>query len=435
MLDWLLTYAAHSTLLLAGAWLLSIRVRSHAVRETLWKTALFGAFLTATAQSVPGVTPLPGRVVVTAAAGGSDEIAPIRGFSSPTTGAAALEQVPPPDRGTGPAGPAARGSSFRLPPVSDLVVLAWVVVAGGLVGLYSLRRARLARRLASRRPVLTHPLAALLRTLSLEAGITRPIRLTASTRLASPVALGSSEIAVPEAALPDLDPGQQRGMLAHELAHLERRDPGWLVLAGLVERIGFFQPLNRLARRRIQESAEYLADEWAVRRTGSGVSLATCLAKVAEWIDAAPSAVPVAGMAEERSHLVARVRRLLEGGPFPANPRRRTIAAVAALGVVGVTLGLPGISLAGAGREPAQSDPSERAGPAVARADTGRAVIRALVEASEDSDLEVRRAALHSLARFEDPETAGTFRAALRDPDAELRRVAVEEIGRASCRE
>ena len=428
MLDWLLTYAAHSTLLLAGAWLLSIRLRSHAVRETLWKTALFGAFLTATAQVVLGVTPLPGRVVLAAPAGGRDGVAPIRGVSAPATGAAALEQASTPDRVAGPTGLTAAGLSARIPPARDLVVPAWLVVAGALLAVFLLRRARLARRLASRRPVMTHPLAELLRTLSLEAGITRPIRLTASPRLASPVALGSSEIAVPEAALTELDAGQQRGMLAHELAHLERRDPGWLVLAGLVERIGFFQPLNRLARRRIQESAEYLADEWAVRRTGSGVSLATCLAKVAEWIDAAPSAVPVAGMAEERSHLVARVRRLLEGGPFPANPRRRTIAAVAALGVVGVTLGLPGISLAGAGREPAQSDPSERAGPAVARADTGRAVIRALVEASEDSDLEVRRAALHSLARFEDPETAGTFRAALRDPDAEIRRVAVEAL-------
>src|ERR1041385_2131291 len=410
MLDWLLTYAAHSTLLLAGAWLLSIRLRSHAVREPLWKTALFGAFLPATAQVVLGVTPLPGRVVLAAPAGGRDGVAPIRGVSAPATGAAALEQASPPDRVAGPAGLTSAGLSARIPPARDLVVPAWLVVAGALLAVFLLRRARLARRLASRRPAMSPP------------------PLPASPRLASPVALGSSEIAVPEAALTELDAGQQRGMLAHELAHLERRDPGWLVLAGLVERIGFFQPLNRLARRRIQESAEYLADEWAVRRTGSGVSLATCLAKVAEWIDAAPSAVPVAGMAEERSHLVARVRRLLEGGPFPANPRRRTIAAVAALGVVGVTLGLPGISLAGAGREPAQSDPSERAGPAVARADTGRAVIRALVEASEDSDLEVRRAALHSLARFEDPETAGTFRAALRDPDAEIRRVAVEAL-------
>src|ERR1051326_6897637 len=343
MLDWLLTYAAHSTLLLAGAWLLSIRLRSHAVPEPLWKTALFGAFLPATAQVVLGVTPLPGRVVLAAPAGGRDGVAPIRGVSAPATGAAALEQASTPDRVAGPAGLTSAGLSARIPPARDLVVPAWLVVAGALLAVFLLRRARLARRLASRRPVMTHPLAELLRTLSLEAGITRPIRLTASPRLASPVALGSSEIAVPEAALSELDAGQQRGMLAHELAHLERRDPGWLVLAGLVERIGFFQPLNRLARRRIQESAEYLADEWAVRRTGSGVSLATCLAKVAEWIDAAPSAVPVAGMAEERSHLVARVRRLLEGGPFPANPRRRTIAAVAALGVVGVTLGLPGI--------------------------------------------------------------------------------------------
>src|ERR1051326_6984461 len=346
MLDWLLTYAAHSTLLLAGAWLLSIRLRSHAVRETLWKTALFGAFLTATAQVVLGVTPLPGRVVLAAPAGGRDGVAPIRGVSAPATGAAALEQASTPDRVAGPAGLTSAGLSARIPPARDLVVPAWLVVAGALLAVFLLRRARLARRLASRRPVMTHPLAELLRPLSLEAGIPRP--------------------------------------------HSGR------------------------ARRRIEESAEYLAEEWAVRRTGSGVSLAACLAKVAEWIDAAPSAVPVAGMAEERSHLVARVRRLLEGGPFPANPRRRTIAAVAALGVVGVTLGLPGISLAGAGRNPAPTDPPERAGPAVARADTGRAVIRALVEASEDSDLEVRRAALHSLARFEDPETAGTFRAARR---------------------
>ena len=52
MLDWLLNYAVHSTILLGAAWMLSTRTRSHLVKETLWKTALFGGFLTATAQSV-----------------------------------------------------------------------------------------------------------------------------------------------------------------------------------------------------------------------------------------------------------------------------------------------------------------------------------------------------------------------------------------------
>jgi len=142
--------------------------------------------------------------------------------------------------------------------------------------------------------------------------------------------------------------------------------------ACLAERIAFFQPLNRLARRRMQESAEYLCDEWAVRRTGSGVFLAKCLAKVAEWMDASPRAVPVAGMAEERSHLVARVRRLLDATPFPAAPGRRLLAAASVSTVLIALLAVPGVSLArhqsnsGPTAIPEQSDQSDH------DAETGR---------------------------------------------------------------
>jgi len=118
------------------------------------------------------------------------------------------------------------------------------------------------------------------------------VRLTRSDGLASPIALGRSEICVPGAVLTDLDAAQQRSVLAHELAHIARRDPLWLTGASLLERVFFFQPLNRLARRRIQESAEYLCDDWAVGRTGSGITMAKSLMKVAEWMHAEPSPVP-----------------------------------------------------------------------------------------------------------------------------------------------
>jgi hypothetical protein len=111
--------------------------------------------------------------------------------------------------------------------------------------------------------------------------------------------------------------------VAHELAHLARRDPHWLALGCLVERIFFFQPLNRIARQRLQEAAEYLCDDWAVRRTGSGDSLAACLVKVAEWVGTAPRPIPLAGIAERPSQLVIRVHRLIKGGTMPA--RSRTI--------------------------------------------------------------------------------------------------------------
>ena len=57
------------------------------------------------------------------------------------------------------------------------------------------------------------------------------------------------------AAIAELDAPQLRAMLAHELAHLERRDPQWLAFACILERAFFFQPLNRLARRGILGSA------------------------------------------------------------------------------------------------------------------------------------------------------------------------------------
>src|SRR5438477_12831517 len=57
VLSWSATYLIHSTCLLAGVWLY-LRVRpgaGHALRETLWKTALVGSILTASAQMLPGL--------------------------------------------------------------------------------------------------------------------------------------------------------------------------------------------------------------------------------------------------------------------------------------------------------------------------------------------------------------------------------------------
>ena len=421
---WLLTYAVHSTVLLALAWLVAGRIKSHRVREALWKTALFGGFLTATGQSFLRVSPLGGRMTVSA----SDPRATPEG-NGPGLASGAIAQLPESESAAiDPAAPASRGGS--LPEPGTLLMVGWAAGAALLLGRYLVRRARFIRRIAGRRDVSEGPMFDMLEELRRRAGVIRPVRLTASEALPSPVALGGNEIALPEAALTELEPGQQRSMLAHELAHLERSDPGWLTAACVAECLGFVQPLNRLARRRMQESAEYLCDEWAVRNTGSGVLLAKCLAKVAEWLETAPRTVPVAGMAEDRSHLVARVRRLLEGGPFPKAPARKTLVGVSVAIIAFAILAVPGVSLA---RHALVLPQSESARPESglqeqSPADTGRAIVNALLGVVKDPNVEVRRAAVRSLGQHKSPAAIPALREALRDADAEVRGSALEAL-------
>src|SRR6185503_10874256 len=95
-------------------------------------------------------------------------------------------------------------------------------------------------------------------------GLRHPVVVTVGDRYASPIAIGSREICVPRRALHELSHHELESMLAHELAHVKRRDGAWLLAARVIEVAFLFQPLNRLARRRMVEAAEFAADEWAV---------------------------------------------------------------------------------------------------------------------------------------------------------------------------
>lgn len=353
LLSWLLTYAAHSTLLLGLAWLVSRRVQTHAVKDVLWKTALVGALVTVSLQranwagssaatwSVPlemSAAPAPAPVVAEPPAA----LPTAAKHSQRTISSTRIEALPadatpatPPDM---PSQAASRTSA------TPLILLGWACIAALLVLRFLAARWRLALGFGRRLPVTDPALTVMLAGLRLEAGIRRTIRLTHASGLSSPVAFGYSEICLPDAVLTDLEAEQQRSVLAHELAHLSRLDPLWLDLAGVLERLFFFQPLNRVARSRIQDSAEYLCDDWAVRRTGSGLTLAKCLVKVAEWMEATPRAVPVSGMAEHRSQLVSRIHRLIGNHAMRTGPRPRWLVPASAVLLVATAAFAPGFT-------------------------------------------------------------------------------------------
>jgi len=446
-LAWLLTYAIHSTVLLSLAWLL-VRTRhwSPGASELLWKSAILGGILTASVQLRLDVRPA-GTVMLQRAT-----------VSAPATSRAQIDRVQ--DAGSGKREAnlnvsASQPAADRSGPAismsrSSVAVLAWALVALVLGLSYVARRLILVGRLGDRNAVHEGRLPEMLTELARDAGLRSTPRLTSTSRISSPIALGVGEICVPETALTDLDPEQQRSLLAHELAHLARRDPVWLGVASLIERVFWIQPLNRVANRQIATSAEFLCDDWAVRRTGSGLPLARCLAQVAEWIQASPLGVPVAGMAEERSLLISRVARLLEG-VTPSSRSRRGLAVGATAVLVATILVAPGVSgrpgsqlLADeTQRRPDQaSEPSaspsqspsiasilSRASSAKQVANTDTGVVSALIARLEDENADVRRAAAHSLGSLKDPRAVPGLIGALKDSEAKVRASAADALG------
>lgn len=413
---WLLTYLIQSTVLLGAVWLVTRRGRLQpAASDLLWKVALIAPLITGPIQSslqlrTTAAVHLPVAAQPVQSAGSSLE----------------TESATPPTVTTpGSRPPAVTTPGSHLPTPTTMVVVLWAVIALGSSLYYFGRRLILVGRLADRRAVAGGPLSAMLVDLKREVGLQRTVRLTMARTISSPVALGIAEICIPELALSDLTPDQQRSMLAHELAHLARHDSLWLAAASLIERLFFFQPLNRLARQELETTAEYLSDEWAMQKTGSAVALAKCLATVAEWIQASPLGVPVAGFAERRSLLVSRISRLLEQ-KLPSTPASRSgWIAAAAVGVMVTIAAAPhvtqGIVTQDTTTTPSQS--SERR-----QLQDTSSVVPALIARLKDDDAGVRRAAAQSLGRLGDRRAVQPLIAILADPEAEVRRSAIEAL-------
>ena len=383
VIAWMLTYLLHSTLLLGLAWLVSRPLSrwSVAAEETVWKLALVGALCTASIQLAAGWQPLGGQwkladlgsvaatasLDTTANENVGEGLVPSRVVAIP---APTLKSHAVRARVEGLSSPTIVPAPVRtLPSAAALILGAWALGALVLLAAFGRSFLRLGQRLRGRPRIVGGTIHGQLRELAAEAGLDGAVRLSCSSRVPVPVALGirRPEICVPPRALAGLTDEQQQGMLAHELAHLARRDPFWLVLRQVIACVLFFQPLNWVARRRLREISEMLSDEWAVARTGRPLSLAGCLAEVAGWSVGTP-ALPVPGMADQPSSLGRRIRRLLDETRSPENPARRAwLAAAMGILVIVVAAAAPAVSASRTETPPAKA-PAAHAGTGAADA-------------------------------------------------------------------
>ena len=204
-------------------------------------------------------------------------------------------------------------------------------IAGGLF-LLIVQRGRFWRRLRKCRVVADGVTRSELDKLLNRKQIRRRVRLLVSDGFVEPVACGVLRwtIIVPHGVEQRLNRDQIEGLLAHELAHLVRGDTAWLWVGNIVCSCLWFQPLNFLARRRWQQAAEFLSDEWAVADANvSPLSLAQCLTKIAEWrLDRQESSAILAA-GGHRSTLSSRIDCLVQDErPHDAWKSRRRKRAV-----------------------------------------------------------------------------------------------------------
>lgn len=343
--EWLVTFAIHGTVVLAVVFAVTRAWRMpEPVEEVLWRFALVGGLLTSALQTATGGAPwaaIPIREPLPS--------------TEPFAGTVAAAVSAPERLGDWPE-PALEGGVAVLPAAdtgvpfraTDGIVM--LALALGLVGLGRLgaRRAALRRMLADRREVLPgSPAFESLDRLRVRVGFRGRVRLTVCPELDAPVAFGvlRPEICVPKRAMLEMSAASRDAMLAHELAHVVRRDPLWLEFAHTLRAMFPWQPLLAVATRRLRALAEFRCDAVGARLVGA-VEVADCLVEVAGWLAerrGLSAAEGLVGMTVYREGLSARVDRLLgaAGGEAGGAPPRFVAFLLGAATVVFATA-LPG---------------------------------------------------------------------------------------------
>ncbi|MFM8362021.1 MAG: M56 family metallopeptidase, partial [Haliscomenobacter sp.] len=207
------------------------------------------------------------------------------------------------------------------------------------VGLFSLRLLgawTYARRLArsSVRPVPQHwqqRFQALAQALRVPATAS----LLESALVHTPLVIGHLKpvVLLPLGLLSGLPPEQIEALLAHELAHIRRRDYLVNLLLSLLETLFFFHPAIWWIGATIRREREYCCDEAAVACSGNSLAYAKALSALPKQ----PSGLQLLAMAASGNpkELLHRIRRILLQQPsYQSDTMEKTIATLLIAGSV-----------------------------------------------------------------------------------------------------
>ena len=447
---WLADAAVRSAALLAGAGLLATGAHRApaAVRHLIWAVAL------ATSLALPAVSGrMPSITMVVPESLASLVARPASVIDPPSAATAPPRTPPPPEHADSTATPRVEptgspiGSTTR-PAASPLdwptaLLLLWS--AGALFVMLrftvGLGTAWCMSRAAATidDPSWRH----LANDLSDRLGLARTVRLLRSERANVPMTWGWSRPVVLLPADADDWPVECRtAVLAHELAHVQRRDCAIQAVAQLACAVYWFNPLVWLAARRLRVERERACDDQVLTMGMRPSDYAKHLLNIAhsqpmEWAAAATMAMA------RRSELEGRLMAILDPEARRVIPRAVRILTVSTVVILALALAavepsgyapqsdraadpagpMPGPT--GAGQDPVSDDDTETPEP-------GERVVQAFISAMADPDASVRRQAARALGRVRGERALDALARALgADSDADVRSAAARALGRA----
>jgi len=329
LLEWVLTFTAHSTLFLVLAWIFCRFIAQHnlVLRETVWRAAVLGALFTASIQIMSGISSWKVSIPMAIPENERPLEMVFRHTGAPITDLVTEEHVKSPSSSHFES---ARGRKSYTPSHGQYLVLVRLVfavwMAGITIGLLRLIRGARAMSKILRNRITLEPPTELVR-LSRILGVKKAPDLTESAGIVSPVVFGiiHSEICLPKGLLQVLPNGERRALLAHETAHIVRRDPLWRVVYRILRAVFFFNPLLVRSLHSLELIAEFLCDQMAAACTGNNIGLARCILQFAQHSKGGPSMSPFTSALSSTSSIGQRIHRLLRQPE--TNPNRNTALA------------------------------------------------------------------------------------------------------------
>lgn len=156
--------------------------------------------------------------------------------------------------------------------------------------------------------------------------LSRPVRLLASGIVQTPMMIGHLKpvILIPASMLSGLTEEQLEAVIAHEMAHIYRKDYWINLLQSVVEIIFFFHPALWWISSVIRDEREKCCDDLAVSLCGNSLAYAGALARVEEIKVSRPAYALAFG--GKRGSLLDRIERILQPGKQAANLKARFVS-------------------------------------------------------------------------------------------------------------